>query len=673
MPVPLRVFVASVCAAGLLVVAVCVRNAGSLLADADVLVVLFGFAILLAELYPLDLPGHQGQATYSTAFAFALLLADGIAAVILVHVVTVMMADVVRRRPVAKIFFNAAQYALSWAAAGTVLHAFGAPAVDRAGLEYLQPSHLPALAAAALVFLLVNTVLASTAPALANGASPLAYIRADFGFQLTMTTVLMALVPIVLVLGAFDLTLIPLLWLPLAAIQVGGRQAVINAHQARHDALTGLPNRTQLHERLSSALAAAGPGGGGHVGVLLMDLDGFKEINDTLGHHHGDVLLQQVADRLRASMRPGDLVARLGGDEFALLLPDITGTDDAVAVAQRTLATLEGPAYVQGVELDVRGSVGVACFPEHGSDVDELLSGADMAMYSAKQARSGWALYDEALNQHTPERLALVSDLRRGLERDELMLEYQPKLDLATGEVCGVEALVRWRHPERGVMPPAEFVGLAEQTGLIRPLTMWVVREALRQTQRWRAEGLELRVAINLSVRSLTRELPDAIAALLLEHGATGHELEFEITESMMMANPAEGLEILQELSDLGLRLAVDDFGTGYSSLAYLKRLPVSELKIDNSFVREMDVDASDRGIVRSTIDLARHLGLSVVAEGVESAATLAELRDLGCNSAQGFFISPPLPPKELAAWVAMQLPESTTAFARLARSGAAV
>ena len=661
MPAPLRAFVASVCAAGLLIVAVSARDTGSLIEDADALLALFAVAIFVAELHPLDIPGHEGQATFSTAFAFALLLADGVAAVILVHVLTVIVSDLLRRRAVEKILFNAGQYALSWAAAGAVLHALTGPTVHRAGLEYLQPAHLPALAAATLTFLLVNTTLASTAPALAHGASPLAYIRADFGFQTASTAVLMTLVPIVLVLGAYNLSLIPLLWLPLAAIQLGGRQAVINAHQANHDALTGLPNRAQLHERVSSALAAAELRGG-QVGVLLMDLDGFKEINDTLGHHHGDALLQRVGERLLASTRPGDLVARLGGDEFALLLPDIAGTDDAVAVARRTLEELEGPVHIHGVDLDVRGSVGIACFPAHGRDVDELISGADMAMYRAKQARTGWALYDEALNQHTPERLALVSDLRRGLERDELLLEYQPKIALTNGRLCGVEALVRWHHPERGAMPPSEFIGLAEHTGLIRPLTMWVAREALRQAQRWRAEGLEIRVAINLSVRSLTRELPGAVAALLAEHDATGDELEFEITESMMMANPAEALEILQQLADLGLRLAVDDFGTGYSSLAYLKRLPVSELKIDHSFVRQMDVDASDRGIVRSTIDLARHLDLTVVAEGVESAATLAELQDLGCDYAQGFFISPPLAPNRIPAWAALQRAEPASA-----------
>jgi diguanylate cyclase (GGDEF)-like protein len=661
MPASLRAFVASVCAGGLLIVAVSARDAGSLVADADALLALFAVAIFVAELYPLDVPGHEGQATFSTAFAFALLLADGVAAVILVHVLTVIVSDLLRRRAAEKIFFNAAQYALSWAAAGAVLQALAGSTVDRAGLEYLQPAHLPALAAAALAFLFVNTTLASTAPALAHGASPLAYIRADFGFQVATTAVLMTLVPIVLVLGAYNLSLIPLLWLPLAAIQLGGRQAVMNAHQANHDALTGLPNRAQLHERVSSALAAAELRGG-QVGVLLMDLDGFKEINDTLGHHHGDALLQRVGERLLASTRPADLVARLGGDEFALLLPDIAGTDDAVAVARRTLEELEGPVHIHGVDLDVRGSVGIACFPAHGRDVDELLSGADMAMYRAKQARTGWALYDEALNQHTPERLALVSDLRRGLERDELLLEYQPKIALTDGRFSGVEALVRWRHPERGLMAPAEFVGLAEHTGLIRPLTTWVIKEALRQTQRWRAQGLEVRVAINLSVRSLTRELPSAVAALLAEHDATGDELEFEITESTMMANPAEGLEILQQLADLGLRLAVDDFGTGYSSLAYLKRLPVSELKIDRSFVGQMDIDASDRGIVRSTIDLARHLQLSVVAEGVESAATLAELQDLGCDYAQGFFISPPLAPDGIPAWAAKQRAEPAIA-----------
>jgi diguanylate cyclase (GGDEF)-like protein len=644
-----RGFIAAVSAAGAVLVGAVLVDAAAQPPPLEAVVVLFAIAILVAELFPLDIPGHEGQATFSTAFAFALLLADGVQVVILVHVACVVLADLIRRRTIEKLIFNAAQYALSWGAAGGMLALAAGALPDRGGLEYLVAAHVPAVVAAAAAFLIVNVVLASTAPALADRINPLVYMRADLGFQLASTVVLLALVPVVLVVAAYDAALIPLLWIPLVAIERGGREAVKNQYQATHDTLTGLPNRAHLHARLRSALDSQD--GDGPVAMLLMDLDGFKEINDTLGHRHGDLLLRQVAGRLREGTRSSDLVARLGGDEFAVLIPAPGGVEECVAVAQRLLDGLEGPIEIEGVDLDVRASVGIAMTSAEGDKVDGLLSRADVAMYHAKETGKGWAVYSDELNVHTPERLALVADLRRGIERDELILHYQPKVALATGRLQGVEALVRWRHPERGVLPPGDFVGLAEHTGLVRPLTRWVVREALAQSHRWRDQGLEVTVAVNLSVRALTRELPRDIAALLAEAGAPGGWLELEITETMVMHNPDEALEILEGLADLGISLAVDDFGTGYSSLGYLKRLPVREIKIDRSFVTNMDRDDSDRAIVRSTIDLARHLGLQVVAEGVESAAVLAELRELGCASAQGFHFSPPVAHDALLAW----------------------
>jgi diguanylate cyclase (GGDEF)-like protein len=654
MPHSLRSFVTVVSAAGItLVGAALLRAPGDLLGRVDALLVLFAAAILVAELFPLDIPGHEGQATFSTTFAFALLLAEGTTVVVLTHVLCVVLADLLRRRPIAKIVFNAAQYALSWGAAGVVL-ALAAPGLPHhGGLEYLDAVHTPAVVAAVGTFLIVNVILASTAPALADGARPLDYMRADLSFQLASTVVLVALVPILLVVAAFDVALIPLLWIPLVAIALGGRQAVINQYQATHDTLTGLPNRAYLHDRLAAALRRA-RADDALVGVLVMDLDGFKEVNDTLGHHHGDLLLQQVATRLREQTRASDVVTRLGGDEFAVLLPSPYDLDECIAVAQRLLEGLQGAMQIAGADVDVRASVGVAIAPagDDGDDgVDGVLSRADMAMYHAKETGTGWAAYHDELNVHTPERLALVADLRRAIERDELLLHYQPKIDLATGVLQGVEALVRWRHPERGMMPPADFVGLAEHTGLIRPLTRWVMREAIAQSRRWRSDGLEVPVAVNLSVRALTRELPNEVRDLLAEACVTGEWLNLEVTETMVMQNPAEGLAILERLAALGIRLSVDDFGTGYSSLGYLKRLPVSEIKIDRSFVTNMDQDASDRAIVRSTIDLAGHLDLTVVAEGVESSAVLTELRDFGCSSAQGFHISPPLEPDALLSW----------------------
>jgi diguanylate cyclase (GGDEF)-like protein len=425
----LRSFVAATSAAGVaLVGGVLVRDGGAAFGHINGLVALFAVAILAAELFPLDVPGHEGQVTFSITFAFALLLAQGLAVVIVVHVLCVVIADLVRRRGAPRVVFNAAQYALSWGAAGAVFALAGPAAATSSGLDFLQPAGVPAIVAAAGTFLLVNTLLASTPPALIGGASPLAYIRTDLNFQVLSTVVLIAFVPVVLVVADYDLALIPLLWIPLVAIELGGRQAVINQHQATHDTLTGLPNRAYMHDRLANALQRASES---HslVGVLMMDLDGFKEINDTLGHHHGDLLLQRVAQRLREETRATDLVARLGGDEFALLLPAPACVADCAAVAQRLLEALEGPVTVHGVDLDVRASIGVAVSPTHASDVDNLLACADMAMYHAKDSRSGWAVYDERYNQHTPERLALVADLRRGIERDELLLHYQPKID----------------------------------------------------------------------------------------------------------------------------------------------------------------------------------------------------------------------------------------------------
>ena len=648
----LRSFLAAVTGAGLvLVCGLALRSGDVVLSRFDTTVALFAVTILVAELFPLDVPGHAGSTTFSTPFALALLLSHGLEVVVLVHVAMVVLADLIRRRELQKLAFNASQYALSWAAAGGVL-LLAAPDVGPGdGLGYLEPGNLPALLAAAAVFFLVNVGLASTPPAMASGLSPLASIRADFLFQILSTFVLLTLVPVVLVVAAYDLTLVPLLWIPLVAIELGGRQAVINQHQATHDALTGLPNRAQVHDRLSSVLHQA-RADGGRVGVLMMDLDGFKEINDTLGHHHGDQLLRQVAERLTAHTRATDLVARLGGDEFAVLVPDFHDAEECVGVARRILEGLEGPVRVQGVDLDVRASVGIAISPTHASDVDGLLSCADMAMYHAKATRSGWAVYDEQLNKHTPERLALVADLRRGIERGELTLRFQPKVALADGSVRGVEALVRWEHPERGLLPPSEFVELSEHTRLIKPLTRWVLREALTQSRRWREEGLALPIAVNLSVRGLSMDIAGEIASMLEQCEAPGEWLELEITETAMMSDPDEGLEVLESLAALGIRLAVDDFGTGFSSLGYLKRLPVSEIKIDRAFVTDMGQDESDHAIVRSTIDLAGHLGLEVVAEGVETAWVLEELRRLGCACAQGFFISHPLEPGAVPAWV---------------------
>ena len=430
------------------------------------------------------------------------------------------------------------------------------------------------------------------------------------------------------------------------------RQAIENEYLALHDPLTELPNRSLFHDRAAQAILAA-KRERAQVGLMILDLDRFKEVNDTLGHHNGDLLLKEIGERLRAAVRESDSIARLGGDEFGVLLRKISGADGASTVAEKIRRTLREPLTLEGVTLDLGASVGIALFPDHGRDVETLLQRADVAMYLAKEDRSGCELYSAERDEYSPSRLALVSELRRAIDQGELVLHYQPKAAVRSGQVTGVEALVRWQHPERGLVFPDEFIPLAERTGLIRELTLCVLDAALRQARTWQDLGLDLSVSVNLSARDLLDiELPEAIRGLLAKHQVGGDRLELEITESIILADPMRARVVLCRLSEMGIRLAVDDFGTGYSSLAYLKRLPVGEIKIDRSFVMNMELDENDAVIVRSTIDLGRNLGLSVVAEGVESAEIWSDLARLDCDFAQGYFLSRPLPGAALTEWL---------------------
>jgi diguanylate cyclase (GGDEF)-like protein len=415
-------------------------------------------------------------------------------------------------------------------------------------------------------------------------------------------------------------------------------------HQALHDALTGLPNRTALYQRTATAIA-----GPGLAALLLVDLDRFQDVNDTLGHDHGDRLLVEVAERLAGVLRRGDMLARLGGDEFAVLLTGLPHRGAAAEAAARLQGALSRPFALGGVPVELDASVGVALYPEHGKDVTTLVRSADVAMYLAKRGRSRVETYDSARDPHSPGRLALLGELRRAIDEDELELHYQPKVEVATGELCGVEALVRWRHPQRGLLGPGEFVDLAERTGTIHDLTRWVLDAALAQVADWREQGLDLAVAINLAAADVVDPtLPAAVAAGLARHGLPGERLECEISEHTVMADPERAMGVLAELRELGVGLSLDDFGTGQSSLAYLKRLPLDEVKIDRGFVLGMDEDEEDQAIVRATVDLARALGLRVVAEGVECPRVLARLAELRCDVAQGFLLGRPQPAAEL-------------------------
>jgi diguanylate cyclase (GGDEF)-like protein len=450
-----------------------------------------------------------------------------------------------------------------------------------------------------------------------------------------------------------------LLWATLVGIVTGAskrlrRQAAEKEEQALSDGLTGLPNRTMFQHMIERTMTGVGRRKKMGV-VMLMDLDRFKDVNDTLGHHNGDLLLQRIASRLHSVLRDTETVARLGGDEFAILLPEVPDRQSVVPVVRRVLKVLEEPVVVGGLALQCEGSIGIAIFPEHGTTVESVMRAADVAMYMAKEQRSGYEFYDAKRHEHRHDagRLALIGELRRAMDETELVLYYQPKVDLQTGHVRGVEALARWHHPERGLLSPDEFIPLAERSNLLRPMTLYLLDSALRQCNAWRTRGIEVSVAVNLSMQNLIDlRLPNDLARLLTSWRLPPGSLELEITESTIMADHRRAMTILSRLNKMGVALTVDDFGTGYSSLAYLQSLPVSSIKIDKSFVLAMGEDAGNATIVQSTIDLGHNLGLKVVAEGVENVESFNKLALLGCDYAQGYFLSRPLSPEKATVWL---------------------
>jgi diguanylate cyclase (GGDEF)-like protein len=384
-----------------------------------------------------------------------------------------------------------------------------------------------------------------------------------------------------------------------------------------------------------------------------MDLNGFKEINDTFGHHCGDLLLRQIGARLRPHLRTTDTVARLGGDEFAILLPDVAGEQGGCETAQALLDSLMTPFTVESQQLAVGASIGIVLCPEHGLDASTLMRRADVAMYVAKYASRGYQVYSAATDAHSPQRLALLGDLRRDHARDQFLLHFQPQVEIKTGRVRRVEALVRWQHPDHGLLMPADFLPLAETGNLVPMITEWVLAAAVRQCRRWQAAGHALGVSVNLSPRSLRdAALPGAIASLLAAEGLEPRWLTLEITEGSLLADPEHVIQVLASVLDLGVGLSIDDFGTGYSSLSHLKQLPVSEIKIDRSFVGDMTRNEHDEAIVRSIIDLGHNLGCQIVAEGIEEGNTWRRLAALGCDLGQGYLISVPLEERALVAWL---------------------
>lgn len=435
------------------------------------------------------------------------------------------------------------------------------------------------------------------------------------------------------------------------AVKNATRQANRLQHQAMFDDLTGLPNRVLFQDRLQQAIPVSRRENQPFA-LLALDLNRFKEVNDTLGHAYGDLLLKQVGDRLRAASRESDTIARMGGDEFSFLLP-VTDAAGSKVFAQKIMQVMEASFDLEGKNVEIGASIGVAVFPENGLDYETLTRHADAAMYVAKRARSGFEMYDSAKSPDDELDFALKTELRLAIEHDELVLYFQPKISHETSKISGLEALVRWRHPTRGLIPPDKFIPLAEQTGLIRPLTSWVLEHAIAQCAELQRLGMNLTMAVNLSAINLKDpDLPRKITSVLNKHQLDPKWVELEITETAVMDDTLRTVQVLTELDALGTKLSIDDYGTGYSSLSYFRKLPLDDLKIDKSFVIGMGTNHEDATIVRSTIEMGHELGLRVVAEGVEDRETWDRLTLLGCDAAQGYYMSRPLAPDDLLKWL---------------------
>jgi diguanylate cyclase (GGDEF)-like protein len=612
--------------------------------------------VLVGELRPIFTPGRPDPTgiTMSTMFSFAALLFFGLPSAAAVQALATVVAGVVHRDAWWRTAFNLGQHTLSLMASWWLLSLGGVAGLPT-GAAPPSGRDLAILAAAAFAYFGINNGLVWGALALLRHRSLLETVREDVVFQFAVHMTLVGLSPLVAVVMAYRWQLLPLFLLPLISIRSNAAGALERDRAAMRDSLTGLANRTALIVRTDAVLAQAKERDT-TVALFLLDLDRFKEVNDTLGHPVGDRVLQLAAARLESTLRPGDEVARLGGDEFAVLLPNVRDAAAAHEIAQRVRAAIEAPFFVAETQIDLEASIGIALSPAHGTDSEQLLQRADVAMYVAKASHSGVETYAADRDINSPDRLGLLGALRRAVDKGELELHYQPKVHVEDGTIAGVEALVRWRHPTRGMVLPDEFIPLAEQSGLMQRLTDLVIDMALGQVSQWARDGLRVPVAINVSARDLQDgKFAGRLGARLTHYGVPADLVILEITERVLMADVAGASATLRELDALGLRISLDDFGTGYSSLVLLKRLPVQEIKVDRSFVKRLG-DATgaeeDETIVRSIIDLGHSLGLTVVAEGVETRESMDRLRTFGCDRAQGWLMSPALPADKVVVWL---------------------
>ncbi|WP_225799254.1 bifunctional diguanylate cyclase/phosphodiesterase [Streptomyces sp. NK15101] len=608
--------------------------------------------LIVGHLVALGRDRWWGGTGSGAALTLAVLLLYGWVPAGLVSLTVVTLVGVARRHRWRQGLLHGAADVLGVGAAALVLALFGdVPTVE----QPWQPldwtiGDLPEAVLAAGAYLVVTRLLLwyTLAPP-GRGLPTIA--RSALLRQGLVAVALLGIAPLICVVAATRPVLLPLFAVPLIALDSTLWIARARAEEQLRDPLTGLPNRQWLLERAWTALEEA-EGQGARAALVLIDLDRFRSVNDTLGHLAGDRLLLQIAERLRLALPRGAEAARLGGDEFAVLLPTADSTTSAQRVARHLVAELSSPLDLDGLTLVLEASAGVAVFPDHALDAEGLLRRADVAMYQAKRDRTGVEVYESKRDSNTPDRLGLLGDLRRALDAGEVELHYQPKVRF-DGQVAGLEALVRWVHPERGKVPPDEFIAIAESSGLMPHLTEYVLETALAQVARWRAQNLNVPVAVNVSPRDVhTPGFAGAVAARLARHGVPAGALQLEITEHVLLEDPQRAADTLNGLTGHGVKMSLDDFGTGYSSLVHLRRLPVSELKIDRSFVARLAVDTEDAEIVRCTVDLAHSLGLLVVAEGVEDDETWERLRDLGCDAVQGWLVAAAMPPGEATAWL---------------------
>jgi diguanylate cyclase (GGDEF)-like protein len=630
---------------------------------------LLGVLVVFGETRPLIASKTYGQGgvTPSTAFTFAILFTWGLVPAVVFHCVGSLLADLIERKVWWKLVFNLGQYTVSLTCAWLALMPLGWQA-SLADPHTFSRGDLGAMLLAWTVYFMVNNGLVSYLVGLYNGQPFRDVFFEDFGYQVFTNVAVLSFSGIVTMVIAAGPEWLPLVLPGMVAIYATAGMALDREHQANHDSLTSLPNRKLLVEQLGEALQQREDGQS--VALFVLDLDRFKEVNDTLGHQTGDQLLRIVSERLRDAVRPADTVARLGGDEFAVLLSGIRDEESALDVARRIGVALAEPFQLDGMLLELEASVGVALAPQHGTDVEQLMRCADIAMYVAKDERTAVETYAASRDRHSANRLGLLGSLRRGIDEGELELHYQPKVSLSSGSVTGVEALVRWRHPQRGLVFPDDFVPLAEHSGLMHRLTAHVIDTALAQAAEWWSVGLQVPVAVNVSARDLHGPaLAQTVASGLARHDLPASALRLELTERVLMAEPARVGETVAALQRLGVRLSLDDFGTGYSSLVLLQQMPVAEIKVDRSFVSRL-ASGGEGAIVRSIIDLAHALGIEAVAEGVETEETWSRLEELGCDSAQGWYVSRPMASGPATDWLLRH--PSRRAALRVLRTGTA-